>query len=220
MEGLEERSLPSVSTYVGGLYQTLLGRSASTAEVNFWSSKLDNGNNADKRHDVTQAFVNSDEFRTKLIRSKYQTLLGRTVDPGGLNASLAALRAGANEREIDVVILSSAEFFQKSGGNNTAWLAAVYQKDLGRAIDSKGQSAWLGQLQAGASRASVARLIANSREKSQNDVANAFFGFLGTKTGTDADKFITDLGKGKETVSDVLAAIGSSSAVAKKFGLS
>ncbi len=219
VEGLEERALLTTTTFVGGLYQTLLGRTGSMAEVKSWVNNLQDGANHDMRQHVVQGFVTSDEFRTKLINSKYQALLGRAADTGGLKASLAVLRAGGNERQIDVVILSSPEFFQKAGGNNTAWLKAVYQKELGRALDSAGQSAWLARLQSGASRETVAREIANSAEKNQKDVANAFFKFLSTQTSDGASTFIKDLGKGNTTVSDVLVSIGSSTAVAKKFGL-
>jgi hypothetical protein len=90
--------------YVQALYQSLLGRSGSTAEVAGWVSAL----SLEGRSSVTLGFLQSQEFRTDVFQSYYSTLLHRSADATGLagwvssDLDLLHVRAG---------IEASDEFF-------------------------------------------------------------------------------------------------------------
>jgi hypothetical protein len=68
--------------YLQALYSTLLGRGASTAEVNAWASLLPTVG----RTGVAQGFLQSNEFRAGMVTAFYSNFLGRSPDPAGLAA--------------------------------------------------------------------------------------------------------------------------------------
>jgi hypothetical protein len=82
--------------YVQAVYQSLLGRSASTDEVAGWVGAL----SLQDRSSVALGFLQSQEFRTDVFRDYYNTLLHRPADPTELavwvNSSLdlRGVRAG------------------------------------------------------------------------------------------------------------------------------
>jgi hypothetical protein len=82
--------------YVEALYQSLLGRSASTEEVAGWVGEL----SLEDRSSVALGFLQSREFRTDQIQGYYNMLLHRPADPtelGGWVSSsldLRSIRAG------------------------------------------------------------------------------------------------------------------------------
>jgi hypothetical protein len=225
VERLEERNLLDARTFVIGLYSNLLQRAPAEAEVQSWLNQLDDGTDDDDREEVVEGFVESTEFRTNLITDKYQTLLGRAPDPTGFNAFLGFLRAGGDEREIDVTILSSPEYFQRNGGDNTGFLTAVYRDVLGRAIDPSGQAFWGSLLQAGRPRDEVARAILESAENGARVVDGVFalFGVSGDQQDDDfqedREELIDEFRDGDRSRSDLIVDVGSSEEVARQFGI-
>ncbi|HEX7449454.1 MAG TPA: DUF4214 domain-containing protein [Pirellulales bacterium] len=70
------------SGFISGLYNDVLGRTASAADLSFWNSRLAAG---ESRHAVAGDFLNSPEHRAAIIDSFYHDFLGRGADPGALN---------------------------------------------------------------------------------------------------------------------------------------
>jgi Ca2+-binding RTX toxin-like protein len=133
--------------FVRTLYSDLLGRNPSDAEVAAWISVLGSAS----RTSVARAFTASDEFRSKLIRSWYTHYLGRSADATGLDAWLAAMRAGATQAQVQAAILASAEYRQvagrdfslQSGDAAPAYVRSLYGKVLGRTASEAEVQAWL-----------------------------------------------------------------------------
>jgi hypothetical protein len=97
---------PTPSAFIQSLYQNLLHRTGSTAEVNAWLAILPQLGRAG----VARDFLSSAEFRAWEVEDDYAHLLHRTQPP-----SAAELNAWVNSSfdllTIDVLFTSSAEFW-------------------------------------------------------------------------------------------------------------
>jgi hypothetical protein len=92
--------------YVLGLYQDVLNRTPTPAEVNGWVTQLNSGTS---RNAVATAFLTSTEYRTDLIDSYYATFLERQPDPMGLATWLGAFQSGSTDQQVLASIFGSAE---------------------------------------------------------------------------------------------------------------
>jgi hypothetical protein len=92
--------------FIQGLYQDVLGRSASASEVAYWQGVL----GTSSRTAVAMGFVTSNELRLAMINSWYQEFLGRAVDQPSQVFWLQQIRAGATPQKILSNILGSAEY--------------------------------------------------------------------------------------------------------------
>jgi hypothetical protein len=128
-------------------------------------------------------FLFSEEYFSDLVSSWYQKYLGRAVDPGGLAGNVASLLAGFTDEQVIAGLVGSGEYFTKNGGTDLSFLQAAYLNILGRKLDSAGQAAFLGQLDAGVSRTTVAMDLLNSGEYRANLVAGYYSTFL-NRTGS------------------------------------
>jgi photosystem II stability/assembly factor-like uncharacterized protein len=165
--------------YIVQLYTQVLGRTThpSDAEVNYWVGLIDQGVSIGQ---IAYTFVHSPEyFATNVIQPAYLRLLGRPADAEGIAFWTAKMQNGLTDQALEAGFVASDEFYADAGGTNTAWINAVYEKLLGRAPDSAGQSYWLGQLGSGVSRGQVALLIANSAENDSQLINADYQKFLG-----------------------------------------
>jgi acrosin len=96
----------------------------------------------------TQAlsFLNSAENRTHLVVGYYQKYLGRTPEAAALSYWLGQLTAGARQETVLVGLLSSAEYYSRSGGTDAAYIRALYRDVLGRTAGQAEVDYWLGSL--------------------------------------------------------------------------
>jgi hypothetical protein len=92
--------------FVRGLYQDVLDRTPTDAEVDAWLVVLNAGAS---RNTVATLFLNSQEYRTNLITQDYETFLLRSPDPGGLETWLSAFQAGATDQDVLAAIFGSPE---------------------------------------------------------------------------------------------------------------
>jgi hypothetical protein len=95
--------------FIIGLYQDVLKRNPSNAEVAGWEAALASGWS---RLSVSTAFLTSQEYRTDLVESDYKTFLLRAADPGGLTTWVGALNAGFSDQDVLAGIFGSAEGYQ------------------------------------------------------------------------------------------------------------
>ena len=125
--------------------------------------------------------MQSAEYRVDRIDAAYGTILGRTPDPAGLGFWLA--------RPLDQVqsgLLASDQFYARVGGNDRAFIQAVYQIVLGRAVGDVGEEFWLSALAAGDSRADVASQVSHSQE-GESRIVSADYQRLLRRPGEDAE---------------------------------
>ena len=95
--------------FITGLYQDVLNRTPSNAEIAGWVTALDNGTS---RLSVSTDFLTSQEYRTDLVQADYLTFLLRPADSAGVAAWVNALNAGATDQEVLAAIFGSAEGYQ------------------------------------------------------------------------------------------------------------
>jgi hypothetical protein len=120
------------------------------------------------------AIANSVEYRKKLIDKLYVSLLGRSADAAGLEAFVSFLGGGGTVGQVRAFLLSSAEYFQRAGGDNTGLLSSLYRSLLGRDIDASGAATFGEALAKGASRDALAAAIGGSAEATQG-VVQSFY---------------------------------------------
>lgn len=94
--------------YVKNLYQTLLGRPASEADVATLTAGLNNGTMS--RTQVASIVVYSAEYNTLLVTQMYQQILGRDPDPSGLATHVNLLNTGHREQAVMLALIMSDEF--------------------------------------------------------------------------------------------------------------
>jgi uncharacterized delta-60 repeat protein len=161
--------------FVNRVYQTLLARPVDDSGLATWTGSLAQGAT---RAQIVQAIESSPEYLTRVIDGLYQALLGRNADPTGQTTFVNALESGATVEQVEGAILGSGEYSQRAGVTDAAFLQAVYQAVLGRAVDPTGASAWTAALAGGMSRTQVAELILTSGEAEQDLVQGYYERFL------------------------------------------
>jgi Domain of unknown function (DUF4214) len=158
------------------LYRDLLGRFPDFAGDNAWGTQLVQGV---PRSVVVQGFVNSLEYRTRVVEGLYQSLLGRQADPYGLGNWLNFLGASHTVEQMEAGLLVSVEYSHlHAATSDQAYLAAVYHDVLGRAVDRSGRAFWSASLTFGVARADVAFAILTSDESVQSLVGRSYEQYL------------------------------------------
>ncbi len=174
--GVTVKIVTSDYAWMCKLYQDVLGRPGSDAEIVFYGEAIRNGVGHEQ---IVPIFQNSVEYRTRGINQLYQELLGRPADSGGLSYWLAAT-AGPNGtlETVRVALLSSAEYFQNSGGTNAGFISALYQDLFARAPAPAEITYWEGRLNAGASRRAVVVGFTESTESRSLDIRALYETYL------------------------------------------
>jgi hypothetical protein len=96
--------------WVRRLYQHVLGRPASEAEVQQWVLNMSKGST---REMVARGFLISTERLSATVNGYYLDLLGRPIDPVGQQGWVTAIQTGTRNEAIIGGIVASAEYFAK-----------------------------------------------------------------------------------------------------------
>jgi type VII secretion-associated serine protease mycosin len=101
----------SARAWVAHLYQTVLNRSPSSAEVDGWVAQLRAGKS---RTFIANGFLLSTEHLTTVVNGYYQQLLRRNIDPSGARSWVSAIQRGARDEQIIAGIVASREYRLRS----------------------------------------------------------------------------------------------------------
>ncbi len=104
---------PPVNSYITGLFNDLLGRNPSTAELNNWRGVMYSGVS---RANVVQAFLFSNEYLNRTINGFYNSYLGHPGNASGLGYWVAVAQANRSQGLVAVAFLSSSEAFASATG--------------------------------------------------------------------------------------------------------
>ncbi|WP_273163110.1 DUF4347 domain-containing protein [Massilia timonae] len=145
--------------FVAGLYQSVLGRTAPSAESAFWTDLLADGVD---RATVALGFVNSAEKLASsldvdfnhsdvaVLTRMYHAMFGRAPDEGGLNFWLERHEDGVSLGAIADEFIVSAEAQGLAGhGSDAAFIDQLFATALNRAPSSEERTLLLEQLQNG-----------------------------------------------------------------------
>jgi hypothetical protein len=131
------------------------------------------------RQEVATDFVTSDEYLSRIIVTDYQQLLGRTPAPAEVAGWVAATRLGMTDEQVLAGFTASAEYYQRAGGTDRAWIDALYRDLLGRTPAMAEENAWLQLIASGMDRHSVAYGFAHSSEHESRVVISDYQTYLG-----------------------------------------
>ncbi|NTW40027.1 MAG: DUF4214 domain-containing protein [Cellulomonadaceae bacterium] len=108
-ESLQVLGGGDTGTWVGGMYQALLKRTAAPAEAQYWAGVAQSGGRAA----AVGWIARSPEAGTRRLDGYYQTFLGRSVDPSGV-ASWLPLMAGTGDFTVPGILGSSPEYWARA----------------------------------------------------------------------------------------------------------
>jgi hypothetical protein len=130
----------SGAAWVRGLYQDLLGRTPTQAEVDYWVQTLNSGSNTAA---VAYGFAASEERETQRVASDYQKYLGRWAGATELAFWVQSFEHGYSNEDVIAGFVGAAEYYQNHGSSAGQWLNAVYQDLLARPADAVADNYWL-----------------------------------------------------------------------------
>ncbi len=201
--------------YIAQVYLDLLQRVVDEPGMENWAGQLDAGVAAKEVIlEIEQCSLN--EYQTLVVQNLYMRYLGRPADPAGLQQWVSFLDSGGTVEALAANLIGSPEYFQKAGGTNDAFLTALYQDVLGRAIDSKGQAFFTGELNGGTSREEVAFSVLTGQEAYQDAVDGYYLEFLNRPADPDGlDYFVKQLEAGVSDQEVIASLLSSSEYIAK-----
>jgi hypothetical protein len=166
--------------YVQKLYQTVLGRTASTIEIDGWLAYLNNGGSLSA---LPSIFEHSPEAEGRLIRNWYATSLGRQPAPTEIQSWVGAMQQGMTEEQVQGWILESDEFYQRAGSldsslsGDSSYIQALYSLVLGRMPSSGELNGWAAAL-ATMPRSAVVSGFVSSQEFRSDVITGYYFSIL------------------------------------------
>jgi hypothetical protein len=122
----------------------------------------------------------------------YEKVLGRAPDPDGAAYWTSRVQAGMRLTDIGTYFYGSAEYYQRVGGTNTAFVTALYQDILHRSPDQGGLDHWVATLDRGAPPSSVAASFYASVESRLDRVAGLYQSLLGRAPDADGQAYWAD----------------------------
>jgi hypothetical protein len=138
----------------------------------------------------------------------YQKLLRRGADSAGLSFWSNFLQQGGTTEQLEAGIVGSPEYFQtRGGGNNDAFLNALFQDALNRPIDMAGHDFFTQEFANHFTPAQIAAQVFGSPEFQQDLVKNDYLQFLHRPAETGGLNFWVALLKQGQTDEQIAASI-------------
>jgi len=160
--------------FVESVVETLLQHPATSAFLPFVTQL----NKGIARATVVADIENSTEYLHLVATNMFQRLLGRAPTTQNLTDVTAYLSKGGAIELTQASLISSAEYFQKHGGTNSAFVSAAFQDTLGRAPTAAELARYVAVLGKGGSRLTFARTLVQSAEFRTNFVTSSFVQYL------------------------------------------
>jgi hypothetical protein len=126
--------------WVTGMYQDLLGRNPSQAEVNAWVQALNAGASPTE---IAYDFAASPEREGQRVTADYEKYLGRAPSTAEVNAWVNAFAHGVSNEAVIAGFVGAPEYFQAHGDNTADWLRSAFADTLGRTPSAGESQGWL-----------------------------------------------------------------------------
>jgi titin len=185
--------------FVCHLYFDALGRAPEPGGFTYWVGKLNAGT---PRSTMAKSYLTQNESLRKVADRAYVLYLGRHGTSAELANWAAKLKAKTvSTQDIRIAVLSSAEYSTKTGGTNTRYVQQMYRDVFRRDVDSSGLAYWVGQLNAGKTRANVATRFMAEAEGKRKIVGDIYLRFLRREpTTAEATGWVNKIAAGKTEV--------------------
>ncbi len=171
------------------LWHDLLNRDIDSASLTLYGGELDQ--HVINRFDVIQGVTGGLEYRIDVVQGLFNKLLQRAADPTGMAQGVAALAAGESVEEYEADLMSTPEYFQKHGNNNTSFVQAVYQDGLGRTVSASDVASQIALVNQGMPRKFLALGVLESQEGLTVRVQN-YYAQLLDRPADPSDKTLTN----------------------------
>jgi hypothetical protein len=166
----------TVVGFITSLYETVLGRPADLAGLNFWLQERRSGVS---KPAIAQAFWTSAEHFGDEVDQFYQTFLNRPADAAGQAFWVSVLEAGVPESMVAIAFLTSNEY-TASHPDSVSYVAGLYEDVLSRKPDPAGEAFWVAILNSNSrTRADVAYYFLTSPEAFIEAIDDYYLEFLG-----------------------------------------
>jgi hypothetical protein len=120
---------------------------------------------ATTREALVARFSSTDAFRGLAVDRAFVDVLRRSTDGTGRSYWIDRLRSGLSLRRMRASLYGSNEYASVHGGGTTAgYVTAAYRDILGRVPDAAGLEYWIGLIEAGTPRGTVADRFLNTSE--------------------------------------------------------
>jgi hypothetical protein len=203
------------ASFIGGLYQNLLGRTVDEGGLITDVQLLMAGVS---RQTLAAAIWESPEHRAVEVNHFYLTLLQRPADAPGLAGFVNAMLNGATEVDVMRALITSPEYTATHVSDQT-FVASLYTQILGRAPDAAGLAGWVQALANGTSRATVAQAFLTSAETERRLVDEYYLMFLNRPADAAGEQaWLNLLVTGRATNESVAVAILASEEYFARFG--
>jgi hypothetical protein len=177
------QALTQTQAFVQGLYNDLLGRTGTMAELNIWVNVL----NTQGQAAVANGILRSSESLGRVVDSLYLRFLGRNSDATGRAAWISALQHGATLESVESGFLTSPEYLSHI---DTEYVQSLYINLLGRTGSAAELAAWDNQIPT-LGLAGIANGFLTSPEYRADNVSANFNNFLHrAPSSTDINTFV------------------------------
>lgn len=185
--------------FVCHLYFDALGRAPESGGFTYWVGKLNSGT---PRSTMAKSYLTQSESLRKVADRAYVLYLGRHGTTTELTNWANKLKAKTvSTQDIRIAVLSSSEYYAKTGGTNTLYIQQMYRDVFRRNVDSSGLAYWVGQLNAGKTRANVATRFMAEAEGKRKIVGDIYLRFLRREpTTAEATGWVNQIAAGKTEV--------------------
>ena len=164
--------------WVKGMYQALLNRTPSDAEVQSWVNALNQGLSPQT---VAFGFAASRERETHRVEADYETFLGRTPSEAEVDSWVNSFANGLSNEGLVAGFLGSSEYYNdpvKGKGDNLDWVKAATRDELQRPATAAEINAALAALTP-TNLTAVANLITHGVDHYFQFVTSAYQAYLG-----------------------------------------
>ena len=131
---------------IADLYKTYLGRTPAPEEIKAWQdtgAPFEQISQGIRKSEEAKAFVADKKNAEAVVKTIYQTQVGREPDPEGLKNYVTALQSGRTADEVAQEINQSLE-----GQNfDTQYITSLYRQNLQRNPEQQGFQWWLSMAQ-------------------------------------------------------------------------
>jgi hypothetical protein len=168
---LVDQSLNNGRAFVQTLYNELLGRTGTLAELDPWVNLL----NTQGQEAVANGIGKSPEALGRVVDQLYLRFLGRQSDAGGRNGWISFLTGGGTLEAVEQLFLTSPEYVSHI---STDYVQSLYLNILGRPGSPDELAVWNNNIQNVGGLPGIARAFVASPENRLNSLRLDFQTFL------------------------------------------
>jgi len=166
---------PGHPATVRATYLLLLGRCGDQAGFDYWVGKLGSGTSVES---FASSIATTLEAHKRSVVDAYDLVLDRAPSAADRDFWGRRLQGAGRYDKLVGDLAASDEFYAHAGRTPTGWVTLAYERILQRTPDAGGLAYWVGRLNKGESRSSVAAAMLRLKEPTGTLVKEAYRAIL------------------------------------------